>query len=433
MSYMTNKTNRMSKQESYPSASDVLDYLDKREDELVQLASDLIAIPTPNPPGDNYKAFCDFLATWLAEAGLVVEVLTPPEEVLPELLRAESEGQRYAVLGCLKGAADHPSLCLQGHYDTVLASGGWEIDPYTPKLVDGKLYGLGATDMKGGLASMMMAAKGLAQTQSALSGSLCFLATPDEEFPSGAGLAYFLEKGIVDPDYAVVGEPSGIDNIHIGMKGGIWGDIVVQGKAVHGSRPFEGVNAFEKMVRVASAIRATLCPVLAERISNYRFHPAEGNRPTLALGGLVSGTNASRATVPDRCTVSFDRRLIPEESLEEAEEELVVFLEGLQQEDSQLSLEVRVSSAAKPMVVPEDSELCQVMSGVVGELSGRQPTHTVSCGGFETAHFVERGVEAVTYGPGVEGCAHAAGEHTLVGDLAFATKVYALTALRILA
>ncbi|HEM62032.1 MAG TPA: ArgE/DapE family deacylase [Chloroflexi bacterium] len=410
----------------------VLDYVVQHRDELLQLLSDLIAIPTPNPPGDDYKAFCDFTADWLRAAGLEVKVMAAAEESLADMLRPEAEGQRYAVLACLKGTGGHPTLCLQGHYDTVPASGDWEIDPYDPQVVDGKLYGLGSTDMKGGLACMMMAAKALAHEKVPLRGDLYFLTTPDEEFPSGAGLAYFLDHGIVEADFAVVGEPSGIDNIHIGMKGGIWGDIVVHGKAVHGSRPFEGVNAFEKMVSVASAIQARLYPLLAERTSKFDFHPAQGNHPTLTLGGLVSGTNASRATVPDTCRVSFDRRLIPEEDLDEAEAELVSFLKGLEKEDRDLSLEIRLSSRAPAMVIPDSCELVEALSGAIGDLSGAEPTRTVSCGGFETALFVDRGVQALTYGPGVEGCAHAAGEHTLVGDLAFATRVYALTALRIL-
>lgn len=427
------RSNEMSDLGSYSSESDVLGYLDGRRDELVQLLSDLIAIPTPNPPGDNYKPFCDFVVNWLAEAQLEVEVLAPPKEALPDLLRPEAQGQRYAVVGRLRGLAEHPAFCLQGHYDTVPASGDWEIDPYGPQVVDGKLYGLGSTDMKGGLASMMMAAKALAQKEVALRGSLHFLTTPDEEFPSRAGLAYFLEKGIVDPDYVVVGEPSGVRNIHIGMKGGVWGDVIVKGRAAHGSQPFAGVNAFEKMVGVASAVRTDLIPRLDQRVSDYDFHPLQGNRPTLALGGLVGGTNASRATVPDRCTVSFDRRLIPEETLAEVEEELVSFFNDLQRQDDELSLEVKVSSKAPPMVVPADAEICRVVSDAITELAGASPTHTVSCGGFETVLFVDRGVQAVTYGPGVEGCAHGAGEHTILDDLVVTAKVYALTALRLLA
>ena len=412
---------------------EVLDYLDRQSDDLVQLLCDLIAIPTPNPPGDNYKAFCDHVARWLGDAGLHVEVYSPAEEELPQLLRPEAEGQRYAVLARLGGAGEHPALCLQGHYDTVPASGDWQMDPFDAQVVDGKVYGLGSTDMKGGLASMMMAAKALAQKEVALRGSLHFLTTPDEEFPSRAGLGYFLESGIVDADYAVVGEPSGASNIHIGMKGGVWGDIIVNGRAAHGSQPFSGINAFEKMVKVASAVRADLVPRLEKRVSSYDFHPLEGNRPTLALGGLVGGTNASRATVPDRCSVSFDRRMIPEESLEEVEREIVSFLSDLQTEDEELDLQVEISSKAPSMVVPTDAGICRVMSDVIEKMAGAPPTNSVSCGGFETVLFVDRGLQAVTYGPGVEGCAHAAGEHTIVDDLALTAKVYALTALRLLA
>ncbi len=430
---MTSKAKKRSVLASHPSESDVLDYLERRRGELVQLLSELIAIPTPNPPGENYGAFCDFVASWLAEAGLEVEVDTPPADALPELLPPESEGQRYAVLGRLKGAEDHPDFCLQGHYDTVRPSSGWESDPYAPRLVGDKLYGLGSTDMKGGLAAMMMAAKALAQSQAAMRGTLHFLATPDEEFSSRAGLAYFLEQGIIDPDYVVVGEGSGVRNIHIGMKGGIWGDVTVHGRACHGSQPFAGLNAFDKMIDVANAVRADLVPRLDQRVSEHEFHPREGNRPTLFLGGLVGGTNAARSTVPDRCTVSFDRRIIPEETLEEAEAELVSFFDDLQRQDDSLSLELKVTFKAPPMVVPTDAHICRVLSDAVTQMAGAAPTFTVSCGGFETVLFVDRGVQAVTYGPGVEGCAHAAGEYTLVNDLAVAARVYALTALRLLA
>jgi succinyl-diaminopimelate desuccinylase len=216
------------------------------------------------------------------------------------------------------------------------------------------------------------------------------------------------------------------------MKGGIWGDVIVHGQATHGSQPFAGVNAFEKMVEVATAVQTDLLPRLVKRVSGYNFHPPQGNRPTLTMGGLVGGTNASRAMVPDRCTVSFDRRLIPEESLEEAEAELVSFFEGLQQHDNGLSLEVKISSKAAPKVVPSEDEIFQVMSDIITHLTGATPTHTVSCGGFETSLFLERGAQATTYGPGVEGCAHAADEYTLASDLTCTAKVYALTALRLL-
>lgn len=421
--------------ETAPSSSEsgVLDFIDEREDELVQLLSDLIRIPTPNPPGDNYRALSDFVAGWLSDAGLDVEVLTPPEEDLPQLLRPEAHGQRYAVLGWLRGEAEHPALCLQGHYDTVPPSSDWESDPYLPQLVEDKLYGLGSTDMKGGLASMMLAAKALAQSQTAMRGSLCFLATPDEEFGSGAGLGYVLEKGILNLDYAVVGEPSGVRNISIGMKGLISGDVIVNGKACHASWPPAGINAFDKMVDVANAVRDDLIPQLDQRVSGYDFDPREGNRPVLTLGGMVGGTNAARSMVPDRCTVSFDRRILPEETVDEVEAELISFFDDLQRQDDDLSLELAVTFRAPPMVVPPDAHVCQVVSDAIIEVAGGSPTYTVSCGGFETGLFVDRGVQAVTYGPGVDGCAHAAGEYTMLNDLAVTAKVYALTALQLLA
>jgi len=400
--------------------------------DLVSLAQELIALPTPHPPGDTYKPLARFIERWLIEAGMQVQVLQIPANELPQRLPSGAHGSRLLVSGEIAGDAAGPTLYLNGHYDTVPPSGGWSRDPYLPSLEDGRLYGLGATDMKGGLAAMMLACRVLIQARAIQRGRLVFLASPDEEMHTRAGLVYAFEKNLIQADFAIVGESSGPNNVYVGMKGGIWGDITVYGRAAHGSQPDRGVNAFEKMAALACSAEQRLKPKLAQRSSAYNFNPPEANRPTLMLGGMIKGANGARSSVLDKCTFSFDRRLIPEETVEEAENELRDFLSAEQRADPELEVEMQVTFRASPMAVSPENRLCQIMGEAISQVFGAQPTFTVCSGGFETSYFVDAGVEAVTYGPGVEGCAHTADEYTTIDSLVAAAQVYALAAARLL-
>lgn len=400
--------------------------------DLVDLARQLIALPTPHPPGDTYEPLARYIERWLIDAGMQVHVIQVPADELPQRLPAGASGPRLLVFGETAGDTPGSTLYLNGHYDTVPPGSGWSRDPYQPSIEDNRLYGLGATDMKGGLAAMMLACRILTQAGAIQRGRLVFLASPDEELHTQAGLVYAFEKNLIQADYAIVGESSGSNNVYIGMKGGIWGDITVHGLAAHGSQPDRGINAFEKMAALVCSAEQRLKPKLAQRSSAYNFKPPGANRPTLVLGGMIKGANGARSSVPDKCTFSFDRRLIPEETVAEAEQELRNFLLAEQESDPELKVEIQVTFRASPMAVPTDNPLCKIIGEAISRVSRVQPSFTVCTGGFETSYFVDAGVEAITFGPGVEGCAHTADEHTTVKSLVTAAQVYALTAARLL-
>lgn len=410
---------------------EVLADIDSSKDDLIKLTMNLIKIPTVNPPGKNYEEFSNFTAEWLSSVGLDVEVVEVREH-LDELLQPKASGPRFNILAKLKGSAHRPILHFNGHYDVVPPSVGWSKDPFNPVVEGSRLYGLGSTDMKGGISAIMTAVKALAECDVELRGDLTLSFTPDEEHASRAGLRYLFERALIKADYAIIGEGSGVSSVGIGQKGAIWGQITTHGVSAHASTPSRGINAFEKLAKVAVAIEERIKPKLAKRISRYRFRPEGENRPTIMLGGMVEGANRNRAAVPEWCSMSFDRRVIPEETLEEAETELLSLLEELRTEDQELQVEMSCSHRGKGYVVTPDMEIYKALKRSIKEVMGNEPTFTLSAGWGENAYFAEEGAQTAVYGPGASGCAHAKDEYVLVNDLLTASKVYALTTLELL-
>lgn len=414
----------------------MLAYIDSMKDDTVSLAMELLKIPTVNPPGRNYKEFAEFVAGWLSEAGLNVEIMEVPKERLAELAPEGMGLPRFHIVSTLKGSKGNPLLFLHGHYDTVPPCAGWTIDPLHPVIENDRLFGLGASDMKGAIVSMMVAAKALVECDVKLTGDLVITTTGDEERNIEAGVLYLLKQGLLRKgDYAIVGEPSGISDIHVGMKGGVWGWITVKGKAAHGSTPFLGVNAFEKLARVVVAFEDRLKPKLKQRVCMYPTVPKEGVNPTLMLGGTVEiGGEPTSSVVPGQCTMSFDRRVLPQENVNDVEREIADLLEDLEREDPELEIEMRIRFKVQPPpMTSQDSEICKVLVNAVKTVTGKNPTLSISCVGNESIFFQEYAkTQVVVHGPGIAHLAHSADEYILVDHMLMAAKVYALTILRLL-
>jgi succinyl-diaminopimelate desuccinylase len=286
--------------------------------------------------------------------------------------------------------------------------------------------------MKGGLASMMMTMKALARVGGPPRGKVIFLATPDEEYSSGANIRYLFSKGKISGDFAVVGEFSGVGNVFIGMKGGIWGDLRIKGKAAHGSQPLKGINALEKLVGVMVEIEERFKPGLLTKKSSYKFIPPEYDSPTAMIGGIVRASNVARSTVPDMITTSFDLRTIPEDHDHRMVDDFRNFLVSLKETIPDLDLEVEVASQFPTYALPEDSRLVQCLKGAITHLTGTVPSLSISCAATEAAFFAQKGIPAVAYGPGAWQAAHAKDESVLIEDLEMASLVYAQVALLLL-
>lgn len=400
--------------------------------EVVELCSSMVNIPTPNPPGDGYERFIQFLSEWFSKEKISFEVIRVPQEELSALLPKECRGPRAFFEATLKGKQEGPTLYLQGHYDTIPPTQDWTGSPFQAETDDRRLWGLGTSDMKGGLASMMIAMKALAGIGGPPMGNVIFLATPDEEYASGANIRYLFSKNKISGDFAVVGEFSGVGNVFVGMKGGIWGDLRIKGKAAHGSQPLVGINAFEKLAGVMMEIEERFKPGLLTKKSSYKFIPPEYDSPTIMVGGILRGTNAARSAVPDMTTASFDLRTIPEDQGHRVLDDFRNFLASLKERIPDLDLEVEVASQFPTYALPGDSRLVKCLEAVITHLTGTAPSLSISCTATEAAFFAQKGIPAVAYGPGAWQTAHAKDESVLIEDLEMASLVYAQVVLLLL-
>ena len=237
-------------------------------------------------------------------------------------------GERCNLVARLEGDKGRPVLLLNGHTDTVPP---YDMnDPFIPKIEGDKIYGRGSADMKGALAAMMSTLASIRRSGARLQGDVVFVATiGEEEYSPGA--LHLVESGL-HADYAIVGENTEL-KIGTAHKGVLWGEAVFEGRSVHGSVPDKGVNAIYQATRWIEKIRTEYVPSLQRK-----RHPLLGS-PTINIGVISGGTRP--VIVPDRCSVKFERRMIPGESKDTVIGELQNTVEELSRGDPELKGHVR--------------------------------------------------------------------------------------------
>ena len=269
-----------------------------RTEGLEELISQLVAIESVNPDlvasGSGEAAIAQFVASWLADAGLSVEIVEP----VPG---------RPSVVGVLHGTGGGRSLMLNAHMDTVGAGG--MSDAFSPRVADGRVYGRGAYDMKGSLAAIMITAREAAKLR--LKGDLIITAVADEEVAS-LGTSAVLDK--YRADAAIVTEPTEL-RLCLAHKGFVWLEVETTGVVAHGSRADIGVDAIANMGSILTGVLE-----LNERLRSGLGHPLLGTGSIHA--SLIEG-GQEMSTYPARCIAKLERRTIPGES--EVDQELKLF------------------------------------------------------------------------------------------------------------
>lgn len=401
-------------------------------DLLIEMAKDFISIPTVNPPGSNYVEMVNQIGAWCRRLGLEVEVIDVPAEVVVERSPDSQNQPRKILLAYLGAREKRPHIHFNGHYDVVPATGTWKVtDPFKPVVKDGLLYGRGASDMKGPLASILIALKALAEFKSELNGVVSFSAVPDEEIGGEAGAKYLVEKKQTFADVCIIAEPSGLDTIWDSHKGQAWLEVTVKGKAAHASTPWLGVNAFERASRLVVCLSDSYVKQLPSKKFN-KLVPYDDAIPVVTLGGVVRGGGKINI-VPDSISFTVDRRTVPGETFEEARSEFINALYscadmlGVDRSD----LEVRTILAGEPCVLQNDKLKSDFAEAVEAALSFK-PSFKICQGGLDMRHFISANIPTLTYGGGDSSKAHVADECAKVSDLLDAAKVYALYAYRML-
>lgn len=378
------------------------------------------------PPGNDYGAFSDFTSETLRSLGMTVKVTRVPKNVVSKYYPEYAASPRYVVIGRMGSGL--PVIHFNGHYDVVPAGSGWSRDPFRSKSSGDVLYGRGSADMKGGIASIFLAIKGILESHLAekmFRGSIEVSLTPDEEIGGHTGVEYMLAKRLCAPSYAVIAEPTGINKILIGHKGALQALIEIYGKSAHGSMPWMGKNTFDAITRVAYVFERQYSKRIKGMKSELHYSDKRSNRPTFMLGGILKG-GVQQNLVPSYSAFSVDRRLIPEENLDQAEKELIGCVNAVKERalGPGFRLNLQLLNKVRPSAVSSDSELVTKTIGIVRSVAGRYPELEMAVGTMDAGHFVNKGIQAIAYGPGELYQAHVANEHISLKDVVLASRVY---------
>lgn len=391
--------------------------------DLVRLAADLIRVPTVNPPGEHYPACTAVLARACRAAGLTTRVIRVPARDLRRHLPEAGRLPRLLVLARWDVGARR-TVHLNAHYDVVPAdANGWRSDPFTPRVQRGNLYGRGAADMKGAIASMLHALRTMRETGRPPRMNVEVSFTPDEETDSRLGAAWLLERGLVRADHVVVGEGGSGRYVGIGHNGVLWFEVEVHGRAAHGSQPQRGINAVELMSALVLELKT-----LQGRLDRRPFRNPDGrNRTaTLNIGGITATRPGGKInTVPAGVVFTLDRRVLPNESLQQAERELREFIRLAAARIPRLRVTVRKLTEHKATFLDPGEPLPRAFATALGRVR-RQRARFCIATGFNDSHFFagEAGLPTIGWGPGGEHC-HGANESVPVRDLVLAAQVYA--------
>ncbi len=373
-------------------------------DILEQLLSDLVSINSVNPdliPGAAGEGgIAGFIASWLVRAGLEVQMHEP----VPG---------RPNVIGIAKGSGGGKTLMLNGHTDTVDTAGMQ--NPLVPEIRDGRLYGRGSYDMKGGLAACMLAAA--EAKQQGLRGDVIFTAVMDEEY---AGLGTIDIAKSYKAGGAIIAESTGLD-IVVAHKGFIWMDIETQGIAAHGSLPGVGVDAILKMGKVLSA--------LDELERDLQAHPTHGLLGSGSLHASYIKGGHEFSTYPQECILTLERRTLPGETPESVEAELQQILDRLSADDPTFKAVLRKGLYRAPMETPAGAAILPAIQNAAEHVLGHPAEMTGVPYWTDAATLSEAGIPSVLFGPSGAG-AHANEEWVDLESVRKCKDVYLQTAIR---
>lgn len=412
----------------------VIASVDASAGEIVDFASALIRIPTINPPGDNYADCAHLLGTRLGAFGFETEYI--PAEGRPEHTRAYP---RINVIG-RRGRGAGRTVHLNGHLDVVPAGAGWTVDPFGGSVRDGRLYGRGACDMKGGIAAAVYAAEAIRRAGVTLPGTIEISGTVDEESGGFAGVAYLAEHQRLSADrvdYVIIPEPLNVDRVCIGHRGVYWFELETRGRIAHGSMPFLGVNAIDHMAAVIQHFRDALVPALASRTTSMPVVPDPARHATLNINGITGGQPVDGMQTPcvaDTCRAVFDRRFLFEEDFAAVKAEIESLLVRTRERTPDLDITMRDLMVVMPVRTPDGSPLVHTLERAIAHVLGRPAAQVASPGTYDHKHVDRIGGirHCVAYGPGILDLAHQPDEWCGTDDLINATKVMALTLLELL-
>ncbi|TBW36279.1 acetylornithine deacetylase/succinyl-diaminopimelate desuccinylase family protein [Siculibacillus lacustris] len=413
--------------------SRLFERIEAKRDALVATTADLVRFATVNPPGADYEPCARYIGERMAGLGFAVDYIRAKG--------APGDGDRHPrinVVARRAGAAPGPTVHINGHIDVVAAGEGWTVPPFAGLVRDGRVWGRGTADMKGGIAAAMIALEALIEVGGPLPGTLELSGTADEESGGFGGVGHLARLGLFDPgrvDHVLIPEPLGVDRVCLGHRGVWWAEVEITGRIGHGSMPFLGVSAIRGMGDFLALLETELLPRLAERTTRMPCVPEGARAATLNLnslhGGLAETDDAGLPAplVADRCRLVLDRRWLVEESPDSVRAEVVELLERVKAKRAGLDWRMRDLMSFPPTMTDPEAPVVAALDHWIHRVLGRPSRHVASPGTYDQKHLARFGgaLACVAYGPGDLEQAHQPDEHVEIDDLVASAKVLAAT------
>lgn len=411
----------------------LLERIEKSRDDLIALTQDLIRIPTLNPPGENYLEICEYLDRRLGAKGFATNLI--------RAYGSPGDSDRYPrwnFVARRDGPQAGPCVHFNSHHDVVEVGAGWTKDPFGAELEDGRIYGRGACDMKGGLAASIIAAEAFVATFPDFAGAIEISATADEESGGYGGVAYLAQQGLFHPDrvqHVIIPEPLNKDRICLGHRGGWWAEIETKGEIAHGSMPFLGDCAVRHMGAVLDRFETQLFPAMAERRTDMPVVPDGARQSTMNINSIHGGqaeqpedfTGLPAHCVPDSCRIVVDRRYLAEESYDSVSGEVRGILEDLKSSRANFDYRLDEINHVAPSMTDRDAPVVTTVSRAITDILGKEPDFVASPGTYDQKHIdrIGRLKNCIAYGPGELELAHKPDEWIGVDDMIDSAQVMA--------
>jgi succinyl-diaminopimelate desuccinylase len=383
---------------------------------LLQILEQIIGFETVAPPGSCYREIVEYLLPIFEGMGFKTEKLVMPQEIFAAKCTDQRlVGDRFNLKADLNVGAKE-TLVIYAHLDVVPPGNGWDTDPFQMVEKNGRIFGRGVSDCKGSIASLVAALKALLE-KGKPKYNLCILLTTDEEVGGYSGLCYLTDQGLVRGDLMLCMDGFS-DDVVIGSNGIITWEVVVHGKSAHSGSSFLGINAVEKSVAVMEAIMKLKKVVVARQSLLLASSALEalGKKnlmPILNITMISGGIKEN--IVPDRCVLRGDRRVIPEESMEEAMAEIERTLKPLD-----IDYDLKFFPGYPPMSVNPDHRWVAEVRAAVERSMGFLPRLSGTQGSLDQAYATEKTrIPTCVFGVGrqLESNVHSSNENVRLTDL----------------
>ena len=419
---------------NYKSENIIQDIMN-REDDLIDLTQALIKIPTLNPPGNNYLEICEFLKKRMENNGFQSQLIraynTPGDS---------DKFPRWNLVCKREGGIQGKAVHFNGHTDVVETGKGWSMNPFEAKYIDGLIYGRGACDMKGGIASSIIAVESFISLYPNYPGRIEFSFTADEETGGYGGVAFLAKEGYFSSkkvNSVIIPEPLNKNRICLGHRGVWWAEIETFGRIAHGSMPFLGDSAIRHMGAVLNEFEEKLYPKL-ELIKTKMPVVPEGAKTSTMNINSIHGGEAEHPTefngypapvVADSCKIIIDRRFLIEESIQTVKKDINDLLDDLQNSRENFKYKIKDLHEVIPTMTDQNSHLVNHLSNSIKEILGEKPDYVISPGTYDQKHIERIGKlkNCVAYGPGILDLAHQPDEFISVNDMLDSAKVMSIS------